>query len=476
MVGKAIMTLVAVSMATLFAVSWPGTATAASDEGLDAAIVGLGEFTPGSTGVVQISIQNNKTIEKIDAAAGQAQMSQYYGSAVSLTARLEEGNAPIAVKTEKVLLGTLPLGMATEPVPFAIEVDEDADPGVYQVKLILTYRTLLSTRLKMDGGADFEWSDSETESMELDIEIKEEEEEEASLREEGMDAAVVGLGKFTPGNTGIVQISVQNNNIIDEIDAAAQGDLSRYYGAAVSLTARLEQGNAPIAVETKKVPLGTLAVGMATDPLPFAIEVDEEAETGVYQVKLLLTYRTLLSTSSKEGGADLEWSDSKTESMELDIEIEDEEASLEFEILNIEADLRPGAREEIRVEFKNCGSEAARDSEARISAHAPLSVTDNRCFLGTLEAGESAVATFGLKAAGDALSKEYALDALVSYSDGDSVEHMTKDMKVPITVGSAVSVSSFMREHLIAALVGGAVVAAIFLTWHWLQYGRKAAS
>ena len=317
----------------------------------------------------------------------------------------------------------------------------------------------------------------------------------AAENDAGLDATIVGMREFFPGITAVLQITVQNNNTIDKIDAAAvQAELSQYYGAAVSLTARLEEGTAPIAVKTEEVLLGTLPVGQATPPVPFTIEVDENAKSGVYQVSLLLTYKRLVSTTAEgyvggEGFARIEpdWSENETEVELLEIEIEEEknasgneeeedEELLEFEITSIEADLQPGVRKEIKAVFKNLGDESARDSVAKVSADAPLSLTDNTAFLGTLQPGDSAVGIFGLKVAGDAIVKEYALDAFIRYTDDDGDEHISEKLKVPVKVSPTSRISGLISSYssyLVSGLVGAGFMAIIWFISYLVAEARR---
>lgn len=431
---------------------------------LDIVILGSAEFTPGNTGIIQVSIQNNNTFDEVDASALELGLFNYYGAALGLTVQMQKDNAPITIKTEKALLGTLAIGEATAPVPFTIEVDEDATPGAYQVNVTLTYRTLEKAESKSGGGVDLDWADK-IQGKTLDIKIKE-------VGPPEFEITNTEVNKFAPGKTGIVNISVQNNNTIDEIDApAVEVGLSQYYGSASSLTALLEKGNAPITVKTEKVLLGTLSAGMAATQVPFSIEVDENATPGIYQVDVTLTYRTLISTSAQgNGGADFQWS-SRTQSKKLDIEIKEE--SLEFEITNVEARLRPGAREEIKVTFKNIGDEPARDSLAKITANSPLSMTNDTAFLSKLEPGESAVGIFELKVAGDAVCKEYALDTYVKYNDSKGDEYLSEELKVPVTVDAGLPAFGLISKNWVSGLAGVGVGLAIAIIFYQTVGGKR---
>jgi uncharacterized membrane protein len=295
----------------------------------------------------------------------------------------------------------------------------------------------------------------------------------ADVGDNELDAVIVGANVFNPGTTAQVQILVQNNNTVDKVDAgAAQVGLSQSYGSAVSLTATLVKGNAPITIKADKMLLGTLPAGMATSPIPFTIEVDDNAQPGVYQVQLLLAYKTLVSTSVKQTGeASLVWSATKSQVVDLDLKIE--ERYIQFEITSLQLSLKPGARNEVKVIFKNDGNKTARDVVVQVSAGPPLYVTDNTSFLGTLEPGQSAVATFGVKALGDAMSKQYALDAFVTYIDANGDEQVSKKMAVPVLVDRTSSGSGVTRGQFFTGLIGAAAVVVLLLIWYFVRRVRR---
>jgi hypothetical protein len=140
--------------------------------GLDAAISGSNELYPGDDTLIQISIQNNKTIDEIDPLVQQAGLSEYYGAAVGLTLELDKGNAPVSLKTTKMLLGTLPMGTTAQQLPFLLEVDDNAAAGEYQLNLVLTYSELEGVEITdaVTGQFDVKWAER-TENIALELYI-----------------------------------------------------------------------------------------------------------------------------------------------------------------------------------------------------------------------------------------------------------------------------------------------------------------
>jgi hypothetical protein len=293
----------------------------------------------------------------------------------------------------------------------------------------------------------------------------------------GLDAAIVGVSELTPGEKTVIQISVQNNKTLDTIDPLAeQADLTQYYGCAVGLTASLEKGDAPVAIKTEKMLLGNLPMGMATQQISFVVEVDEEAIPGSYRLNLILTYSELSDVELADtttGQLEVTWAD-RIETKGLDIYIKDKQES-EFEITNIEAVLHPGKRSDIKVTFKNYGDNTALDSVAKLSdAFAPLHLTDDTAYLGTIEPGDTAVGTFELKVDSDALEKIYALSAEIKYSNEEGDEYISEVLKVPVEVSSnTIKLSEVISNHIIGGLVGAGIVVFIWLIAYLIGRWRR---
>lgn len=182
MYRKAWITFIVFAVAIL-TVSTPGNVEAADTGDLDAIILGLAEFSAGAQATVQISVQNNKIKDEIDPAAKLADVAQLYNAAVGVIATLNKGGAPVTVQTDKVMMGIIPCGIATPPIPFVIKVDQNADRGSYEMELVLTYKEI--TRIILGGQTNpyipaktlITW-DNKTVKKNLKIVIK----EDAALR------------------------------------------------------------------------------------------------------------------------------------------------------------------------------------------------------------------------------------------------------------------------------------------------------
>ena len=141
----------------------------------------------------------------------------------------------------------------------------------------------------------------------------------------GLDAALFGTGTFAAGKTGVLQVTIQNNLLIETLNPSAlQLGLTQYFGAAVGVAADLRNEDAPLTVETGRILLGTIPSGGTAPPVPFSLKVDDGAAAGLYTLYLDLSYRVLEEV--KVGRAvDFTW-DERSQTIELTVEILEEPA------------------------------------------------------------------------------------------------------------------------------------------------------
>jgi hypothetical protein len=84
----------------------------------------------------------------------------------------------------------------------------------------------------------------------------------------------------------------------------------------------------------------------------------------------------------------------------------------------------------LRVTYKNSGEEPAKDATVRVSAADPFSTTDDQAYLGTLNAGESAVAVFDMDVDETATPKPYSLNSEILYEDADGHDQVSDSVKI----------------------------------------------
>lgn len=288
--------------------------------------------------------------------------------------------------------------------------------------------------------------------------------------ERNLDAVIVEPAELPVGSEKLVQVSIQNNMVVETIDPVLeQLDLVNYYGSAVGLTAMLKENEAPVTIKVGKMLIGSLLGGEAVKQVPFLIKADEEANPGNYFLLLELSYKNLSNVDAGEQ-INLEWVEI-IETIELPIEIVDK--PLNFETVYPESNLRPGDKAEFSLLFVNNSDKTARHATARISATAPFSITDDTAYLGKLEHGDEKIGIFEVKIDGNALPKEYVIETQIKYVDSDGNEQFTDTTQVPIEIKSHYPFfNRVANSPLATGLLGALAMGMIMGVWLKTSYSK----
>jgi hypothetical protein len=104
-----------------------------------------------------------------------------------------------------------------------------------------------------------------------------------------------------------------------------------------------------------------------------------------------------------------------------------------FEVTDVSTTVTPGGTARLSADLRYVGDEPISAVNARLFTSDPLSSSDDGAFLGRMESGETATATFRVSATGDALAKEYGASIEIRYDEADGDTEFTDGM--PIGVG-----------------------------------------
>lgn len=105
-----------------------------------------------------------------------------------------------------------------------------------------------------------------------------------------------------------------------------------------------------------------------------------------------------------------------------------------FEVSNVSTTVTPGGTAQLTAEVRYVGDGPISAVNARLFTSDPLSTSDDGAFLGTMEPGETATATFRISATSDALPKEYASSIEVRYDEADGDTEFTDGMPIGVAV------------------------------------------
>jgi hypothetical protein len=368
----------------------PGQAAAQEVSGgpdLDATL-GDNRVVPGAETTLTVSLVNEGRITT--GSTRNPQLTSRVTTARGVTAELAADGAPFEVQTATRGVGSVPEG--TAPVNFAIAVDEDADPGTYDVPVTVSY----SYTSEIDDDGD-ETIRSRTRTFDVPVVV--EDDARLSVVNVSTQAAV--------GSTDTVAVAVENTG------SATAGD--------ASLT--LESANAALTFEgaSRAVrALGDWAPG-ETRTVEYEATVAASAKPQPYAVDVTANYENDDGTPQS----------SATRTLTVT-----PRAQQTFAVEATESTVAVGDTGTVTVRMRNDGPRNVSDATVELSAtSANLAFSGSASasrFVGTWAPGETKTLTYDLTATDDAETRSYALQASVSYEDseGDAATAPAKSLGV----------------------------------------------
>jgi hypothetical protein len=291
-----------------------------------------------------------------------------------------------------------------------------------------------------------------------------------------LEATVVGSNEFAPGQTGPIQIMLQNRGVFsgavaDPDDKVMALGYSSPTGVilvppcttAVGVTATLQSPTSSIQVVNGPVGIGTLPRGQSMpQPITFELRVGKEAQAKTYCLELELEYQYLdhvdwLNAPQKESPYyepefKFHWSQAE-ETQDISVEI----VGTYFSVTNVETkSIRAGATGTISTTVENNGAREASDITAEIAPGGIFVPVDNQVFLGDLAGGESRIAEFKVTVSPEAIAEASPLDIVIKYKDENDVPRQTL-ITVGIPIGAAENdflVTEVKTEGVCAGSIG----------------------
>lgn len=292
-----------------------------------------------------------------------------------------------------------------------------------------------------------------------------------------LEASVVGANEFNRGDEAILRVAVSNIGTITAYDPDKKPDdkkekkladieftLEKAKTATFPITGKLLSLSKYIEVQSGEQVMEGLTSGQrSSDPMEFAIEVDNDAPDGLYPLVLVLFY-----AYQENAGVGASDDDSllglkgfrqnvaigmKIDSINLTVAVK---SKADFPVVGVDSHLNAGQKDGvIKVTYRNAGNESAKDALARISLFMPFSSADDQASLGTLEPDDEKTVTFKLDVDDEAIAGNYSINSEVKYTDlkGNSI--------ISDTVSFPVSVGPVKRSYLWMALLAVVLLAAI---------------
>lgn len=238
---------------------------------------------------------------------------------------------------------------------------------------------------------------------------------------------------LVPGEETTLAVYVANTGSVDRGGPASY--LERVTTARAT-TLELRPGSTPIEIDTGRYPVGTVPTG-THGPYQFTVTVDDDAEPGVYELPVVVTYTYTHIVRYEADNPEREprFSDwDVSERTELVVRVDDRPR---FAVADVDSDVQVGSRGTVTVAVTNDGVRTARDAVLTLTTgDAEIRFAENatvaEAFVGSWEPGETRRASYVVDVAPDAVRREYPLRAVVDYRDPEGIARTSPVLTVSL--------------------------------------------
>ncbi|WP_410765764.1 COG1361 S-layer family protein [Haloferax sp. DFSO60] len=259
-------------------------------------------------------------------------------------------SGPITVVSGEYPVGTVPEGVSG-PVPLTVRVDEDAEPGTYEIPVRFTYDYTSSVFVDGSNVETTERNRRITETLEVVVE-----------RRPAFQVVSTG-SSLSVGNAGSVTLELQNVGTVGATDATvtlSSPDPEITFGAGTPQAETF---------------VGDWAAG-ENKSIEVRARVAEDALVRPYTITAVVTYRD---------------EDGQERTSRRLVSGVSPQAGASFDLAVTESDLRPGGIGRIEGTVENTGDTTAEDVVLRLASQDPTVVPiDSEVPVGTLGPGETA--------------------------------------------------------------------------------------
>jgi len=425
---KNLMFILCLLFICLTAPAMAGTKYMAGSPELSAYISGTNEFSPGTDAQLVIVVENSGVNEFKFIQSGIVDRDDQPNTAKFLTATLDAGDAPIVIKSDPQMLGDLK-GASSASAVFSTKIRSDAPSGIYQIPLSLNY-TYLNEAEQYGVDTIQYYYKTKNETLLIPIKIK----SDVSIR---VISAVPE--HLNVGTEGYIDMKIKNTGFEDGSKAVVK---------------ILRNGNSPVIPTDSSVYIGNFPPGSTVD-CRYKVSVSGDAQRQTYPIDVVVVYQ------NNEG----DFVTSRSDTVGIPVG-----GKVEFKIISSTAEMNPGNKKVITVEYMNSGDTAVYSAQARISAVDPFTSNDDTAYIGDLQPGESRAVPFVLSTDRTATLKEYGLDSEIRYRDALDNTYISDTMKVRITVSAPTGLTTVFANPIYLSIIIAGIIGAVYLIFH---YRRK---
>ena len=273
--------------------------------------------------------------------------------------------------------------------------------------------------------------------------------------EPDISVSVIGDTEFERGETAKVKLILSNKGKVHGFESLKSVNTTDEHQMAVKeleygfqrttaqgIKVSLVSPSEAITLDSSTQPhtIDNLYAGVLSEPLSFPITISKNIPAGMYELELLLLYEYPKSIRTTDGKTAI----MGTPGVEHAVYYESVEKTIKvpifvqpdarFVVDDIEGTLEAGSTSVINVTYKNIGELPAKDSVARLITMKPLSTDSSMQYLGTIQPGDSSVASFKIDADRDSTIKKYGLDSEIRYTGEDGSFVLSDKMLVDVVL------------------------------------------
>jgi len=395
---------------------------------LSAYISGTNEFNPGDDVRLPVIIENTGLNEFEYSQPGIINRDDLPNTAKFLSVTLLPGDAPIVVKSDPQMLGDLDGGSTANAV-FTLKINSDAAGGTYSVPVMLNYSYLYTAN---QYGVDLLQYEYQTENITLNIPVK-------IKSVVSIDVLSAVPEDLNVGNEGYLDLQIKNTGSEN---------------GTKSIVKILQNGNSPIIPTDSSVYIGDFPAG-STATCRYKVSVLGSAQKQTYPVDVVVTYQ------NDEG--DFVTSHSDTVGIAVG-------GKVDFAVISPAAEMNPGNKQVINVEYKNTGDTPVYSAQARIDTVDPFTSNDDIAYIGDLLPGDSRTVSYVISADKTATIKEYGLNSQILYKDALENAYTSDTIQVKVNVTEPVGINAVLTNPFYLLIIAAVIIGIIYLVF---QYRKK---
>lgn len=409
----------------LIAPATAGTKYMAGSPQLSAYISGTNEFSPGKEVQLTVVIENTGLNEFKFIQSGIVDRDDLPNTAKFLTVALNSGTAPLVIKSDPQMLGDVK-GASSVNAVFTTKIKSDAAAGSYMLPLTLNYTYLYLAEQYGVDTIQYTYKQID-ENIEIPIKIK---------SDVSIDVLSATPEYLNVGTEGYLNMKIKNTGSEDGTKAIVK---------------ILRNGNSPIVPTDSSVYIGDFPSGSIAE-CRYKVSISGDAERQTYPVDVVVVYK------NNEG----DFITSRNDTVGIPVG-----GKVDFMVISPPAEMNPGNKKIISVEYKNTGETTIYSAQSRISAVDPFTSNDDIAYLGDLKPGESAVASYEVSVDRSATIKEYGLDSEIRYRDALDNTYISDTMKVKINVNSSAGMTAVLSNPVYLSIIVAAIIGIVYLVYHY---------